>query len=70
MEKSTREYDLTWADWHKSSYSGGEGGNCLEMASVRGTPIPVIRDSKTPLGPKLTFRTETWSTFVEKVKHG
>ncbi|MFF9406423.1 DUF397 domain-containing protein [Streptomyces anandii] len=69
MEKNTREYDLTWADWHKSSHSGGEGGNCLEIAHIQGTPIPVIRDSKTPLGPRLTFRTEAWSAFVENVRH-
>ncbi|GHD91354.1 DUF397 domain-containing protein [Streptomyces naganishii] len=68
MEKSTREYDLTWAGWHKSSYSGGEGGNCLEMAHIQGILIPVIRDSKTPLGPKLTFRTEAWSAFVGGVR--
>ncbi|MFI7383450.1 DUF397 domain-containing protein [Streptomyces sp. NPDC049813] len=24
--------DLTSATWHKSTYSGGEGGNCLEVA--------------------------------------
>ncbi|MFI6055821.1 DUF397 domain-containing protein [Streptomyces violascens] len=26
------EYDLNKASWHKSSYSGGEGGDCLEIA--------------------------------------
>ncbi|MFG3286582.1 DUF397 domain-containing protein [Streptomyces sp. NPDC048111] len=26
------EYDLSKASWHKSSYSGGEGGDCLEIA--------------------------------------
>ncbi|WP_330331778.1 DUF397 domain-containing protein [Streptomyces sp. NBC_00536] len=32
---STREYDLSTARWHKSSYSGGDGGDCLEMATWR-----------------------------------
>ncbi|MEU7726709.1 DUF397 domain-containing protein [Streptomyces sp. NPDC040724] len=32
---STPEYDLTAATWHKSSYSAGDGGNCLEMATWR-----------------------------------
>ncbi|MFF3652165.1 DUF397 domain-containing protein [Streptomyces sp. NPDC002181] len=32
---STPEYDLSAATWHKSSYSGGDGGNCLEMATWR-----------------------------------
>ncbi|MFD6436210.1 DUF397 domain-containing protein [Streptomyces venezuelae] len=37
MENSTREYeyDLSTAIWHKSSYSGGQGGDCLEVASWR-----------------------------------
>ncbi|MFI6475115.1 DUF397 domain-containing protein [Streptomyces sp. NPDC050516] len=26
------EHDLSKATWHKSSYSDGSGGNCLEMA--------------------------------------
>ncbi len=32
---STREYDLSAATWHKSSYSDGTGGDCLEMATWR-----------------------------------
>ncbi|MEU3738327.1 DUF397 domain-containing protein [Streptomyces sp. NPDC032198] len=37
MENSTREYeyDLSTAVWHKSSYSGGSGGDCLEVARWR-----------------------------------
>ncbi|UIX34720.1 DUF397 domain-containing protein [Streptomyces sp. GQFP] len=27
-----REFDLSNARWHKSSYSNGEGGNCVEVA--------------------------------------
>ncbi|WP_329277121.1 DUF397 domain-containing protein [Streptomyces sp. NBC_01451] len=27
-----REYDLTNARWRKSSYSNGEGGECVEVA--------------------------------------
>ncbi|WP_329135522.1 DUF397 domain-containing protein [Streptomyces sp. NBC_00670] len=26
------DYDLSAATWHKSSYSDGSGGNCLEIA--------------------------------------
>ncbi|WP_455356372.1 DUF397 domain-containing protein [Streptomyces sp. SYSU K217416] len=26
------EYDLSTARWHKSSYSNGEGGECIEVA--------------------------------------
>ncbi|MFJ4711807.1 DUF397 domain-containing protein [Streptomyces sp. NPDC088785] len=27
-----REYDLSNARWRKSTYSNGEGGNCVEVA--------------------------------------
>ncbi|MFF4502943.1 DUF397 domain-containing protein [Streptomyces sp. NPDC001401] len=29
------DYDLSTTVWHKSSYSGGGGGNCLEVARWR-----------------------------------
>ncbi|MFI5868184.1 DUF397 domain-containing protein [Streptomyces sp. NPDC051546] len=32
---STAEYDLSTAIWHKSSYSAGDGSDCLEMATWR-----------------------------------
>lgn len=32
---SRPEYDIATATWHKSSYSGGDGGDCLEMATWR-----------------------------------
>ncbi|MFE9999639.1 DUF397 domain-containing protein [Streptomyces avermitilis] len=56
------------ARWRKSTYSGGDGGDCLEVADGHPALIPV-RDSKTPLGPKLAFRAEAWSVFVENLKH-
>ncbi|MEV1079449.1 DUF397 domain-containing protein [Streptomyces sp. NPDC050211] len=65
--RSIPEYDLDSATWHKSSYSGGSGGNCLEVTHDLPTVIPV-RDSKNPHGPKLAFRPEAWSAFVNAVK--
>lgn len=35
MKLKSSDYDLTRATWHKSSYSGGEGGNCVEIATWR-----------------------------------
>ncbi|GAA3864568.1 hypothetical protein GCM10023084_17100 [Streptomyces lacrimifluminis] len=67
MEKSTLEHALTTATWHKSTYSGGEGGNCLEVADGHPALVPV-RDSKNPQGPKLAFRAEAWGAFVDNVK--
>ncbi|MEU3998603.1 DUF397 domain-containing protein [Streptomyces fungicidicus] len=48
--------------WFKSSYSGSEGGNCLEVALA---PTTIhIRDSKTPDAPHLTVAPTTWTAFL------
>ncbi|MFI8536706.1 DUF397 domain-containing protein [Streptomyces aquilus] len=48
--------------WFKSSYSDGEGGDCLEVAV---TPCTIhLRDSKHPTGPRLTLSPTTWSAFL------
>ncbi|RAY12419.1 DUF397 domain-containing protein [Actinomadura craniellae] len=43
--------DLTNARWRRSSYSGSNGGNCVELAAFPG--MVAIRDSKDPNGPVL-----------------
>ena len=48
--------------WFKSSYSGTEGGQCVEVAA--GTTVVHIRDSKTEAGPMLTVSREAWTGFV------
>jgi hypothetical protein len=53
--------------WRRSTYSGGSGGNCLEVAVGHPTAAIPVRDSKNPHGPKLVFRPEAWSAFVEAV---
>ncbi|MFF7123556.1 DUF397 domain-containing protein [Streptomyces sp. NPDC008240] len=55
------------ASWRKSSYSGGSGGDCLEVAAGHPTLVPV-RDSKALHGPKLVFRAEAWSAFIENLR--
>jgi hypothetical protein len=65
--RSILEHDLDGATWHKSSHSGGSGGDCLEIADGHPTLVPV-RDSKNPHGPKLVFRATAWSAFVENLK--
>jgi hypothetical protein len=52
--------------WRKSSYSTGNGGNCVEIGQPR--PGIAIRDSQDPKGPRLSFRSEVWETFAAKVK--
>ncbi|MFF5333731.1 DUF397 domain-containing protein [Streptomyces sp. NPDC013181] len=35
MKHTSTHYDLSTAIWHKSSYSGASGGNCVEVATWR-----------------------------------
>ncbi|WP_372409064.1 DUF397 domain-containing protein [Streptomyces luteireticuli] len=60
--------DLPHAEWVKSSYSQGNGGQCIEWAPafVSIGVIPV-RDSKRPDGPVLTASAPAWSSFVAAV---
>jgi hypothetical protein len=48
--------------WFKSSYSGGGGDNCIEIAVRAGAVL--VRDSKDTDGPALTVSRETWSAFT------
>ncbi|MFI9834261.1 DUF397 domain-containing protein [Streptomyces sp. NPDC051913] len=49
-------------DWRKSSYSGDQGGNCVEVAE--GTATIAVRDSKNPAGPILTLDPAAFTSFV------
>ncbi|MCL7495355.1 DUF397 domain-containing protein [Streptomyces sp. MCA2] len=60
--------DLSAAVWRKSSYTSGEGGNCVEVIDDLPGIVPV-RDSKDPHGPAIVFPTTAWSTFVTAVKN-
>jgi hypothetical protein len=61
--------DLTSARWRKSSYSSGNGGQCVEVA--RNLPgVVAVRDSKDPAGPKLAFTPAQWAAFAAQVKAG
>jgi hypothetical protein len=54
--------------WRKSSYSGGNGGECIEVGQDH--PRVLVRDSKHPDGPRLAFRRDAWEAFAAKVKQG
>ncbi|WP_372344558.1 DUF397 domain-containing protein [Streptomyces sp. KL116D] len=54
--------------WFKSTHSGSEGGECLELARCSHTHTIHIRDSKNPDGPTFTVRPEAWSVFAGFVK--
>jgi hypothetical protein len=49
--------------WRKSSFSGSNGGNCVEIAQFPDTAV-AVRDSKNPDGPRLVLAPDVWRTFV------
>jgi Domain of unknown function (DUF397) len=66
--------------WFKSTHSGGEGGECVEVAlewrkSAEGDRVDVVagpaavyvRDSTDPSGPSLVFGPAAWSAFIAYV---
>ncbi|MGW1180951.1 DUF397 domain-containing protein [Streptomyces drozdowiczii] len=55
--------DLTGAHWRKSSYSGTNGGDCVEVADGCAASVPV-RDSKNPSGPVIVIGADAWRGFV------
>ncbi|MFJ7332603.1 DUF397 domain-containing protein [Streptomyces sp. NPDC101116] len=59
---------LALTGWYKSSYSGGDQGECLEVAP--GHPHVPVRDSKAAHGPALVFSRSGWAAFVGAVKDG
>ncbi|MFD5779790.1 DUF397 domain-containing protein [Streptomyces sp. NPDC126933] len=58
----------TELSWFKSSYSGGSGDDCIEVAlSLRhsGQAETVhVRDSKVRQGPRLALTPGTWNSFL------
>jgi hypothetical protein len=54
---------LSAATWRKSSFSNGDGGECLEVADDLPGIVPV-RDSKAVGGPALRFTAQAWSAFI------
>ncbi len=56
------------SNWRKSSYSGGSGGQCVEVASVPGHVA--VRDTKNNgNGPTLRVSSADWSRLMKAVKH-
>ncbi|MEU3166612.1 DUF397 domain-containing protein [Streptosporangium sp. NPDC006930] len=64
--------DLSNATWVKSSLSGDNGGNCVEVARLEDNAnhphLIAVRDSKDPDGPKLLLTPTTWTTFLNHLK--
>jgi hypothetical protein len=61
--------NLDNAIWRKSSYSGSNGGNCVEVAgNLPG--VVAVRDSKNPGGSVLVFMPDEWRAFTAAIKAG
>jgi hypothetical protein len=52
--------------WRKSSFSGGSGGDCVEVAKAPGRIF--VRDTKQAgTGPMLAFSASAWRRFAREL---
>ena len=61
-------HSIDSALWRKSSYSGSNGGNCVEVAALAGGRR-AVRDSKDPDGPALLFSPADWRAFTAALRN-
>jgi hypothetical protein len=52
--------------WRKSSYSGSQGGNCVEVADRLSRVL--VRDTTDRQGPILRISADAWRRFADQVK--
>ena len=58
------------ATWRKSSYSGGNGGNCVEVGAQPQSAQVLVRDTKDRQGPVLRFTPSAWIQFADQMRSG
>jgi hypothetical protein len=58
--------DISGLAWIKSSYSGGNEGQCVEFSRdlLSSSGVVPVRDSKAPAGPVLMLAFGAWTGFV------
>ena len=56
------------ATWRKSSYSGGNGGNCVEIGAQAQAGHVLVRDTKDRDAGELSFSAEAWAAFTSGLK--
>jgi hypothetical protein len=54
--------------WRKSSYSGGNGGSCVETASAAG--VVLVRDTTNRDGYTLSVSASAWRGLLNEVRSG
>ena len=52
--------------WRTSTYSGGNGGDCVEIGETE--RAVVVRDSKDRAGAVLAFGPDAWRRFAATIK--
>jgi Domain of unknown function (DUF397) len=52
------------ATWRTSSYSGSNGGNCVEVAA---SGRVLVRDTKDRPGAVLAFTSDAWRAFTASI---
>jgi len=57
---------VTEANWRKSTYSGGQGGQCVEVATPPGRVA--VRDTTNRDGGTLAFTPDAWDAFLTGLK--
>ncbi|MFD7334899.1 DUF397 domain-containing protein [Streptomyces violascens] len=64
--------ELDGAAWKKSSYSGNNEGQCVEVADLVATSYEgvAVRDSKDPSGPALLLNPAVFAGFIGHVANG
>jgi hypothetical protein len=68
MKASSLESAASERSWFKSSYSAGNGGDCVEVADA-GTAV-LVRDSKWPGEAFLSVGADEWAAFVRMAARG
>lgn len=58
---------LDGVEWRKSSRSGPQGGQCVEIAHLPDGQV-AIRNSRHPSGPALVFTPTEWKAFLDGAK--
>jgi hypothetical protein len=53
------------SNWRKSSYSGDNGGACVEVASAEAV---LVRDTTDRTGPVVTFTADAWQAFLRATR--
>jgi len=55
-------------DWRKSSYSGANGGQCVEVATIEGVAVRDTTQAGT--GPVLMLTADAWRDLLASIKNG